>query len=259
MEKEFIENGYVIGDIEDLQAFQWISRRVFQITTEFLSIQTKLSEETFFNNIHEYIQLDKLNSLRLAIINTLTTDMEFKEKYYALAKTTIDTLVGNELAIQKGLGLNIQLPHDDSALLPLHSDIWGSECSPFEVVLWLPLVDCYRSKSICILPPEKDRYWRNKLHEFQSMEDMYQVVKNDLVWVDIQRGQFLLFTHTILHGNRINKENSARWSVNIRFKSLFSPYAGKGFGEYFQPLRIKPVTKIAMQFQFPRVDISHKG
>ena len=39
----------------------------------------------------------------------------------------------------------------NSSLLPIHSDVW-SGCSPFEVVLWVPLVDVYDSKSMFIFP-----------------------------------------------------------------------------------------------------------
>ncbi len=177
MEQAFLQNGYIIADVENDISFQWISKSVFQIATNHLSIQKNISEVDFFNRIHEYVSPENLNTLRLAIIHSLTSNPEFKEHYYSLAKTAIHILVGNELAIQKGLGLNIQMPKDQSSLLPIHSDIWGSECSPFEVVLWLPLVDCFRTKSIFVLPPEKDRYWRKKVHEFQSMEEIFNAVK----------------------------------------------------------------------------------
>ena len=64
----------------------------------------------------------------------------------------LETLVGNELAMQLRINLSIQLPCDDSSLLPVHSDVWSGD-SPFEVVVWLPLVDCYGTKSMYILPP----------------------------------------------------------------------------------------------------------
>ena len=35
-------------------------------------------------------------------------------------------------------------------LLPIHSDVWSGD-SPYEINLWLPLVDCYRSKSMYLL------------------------------------------------------------------------------------------------------------
>ena len=52
--------------------------------------------------------------------------------------------------MQKRINLSIQLPNDSSSLLPLHSDIWSGD-SPFEAVVWIPLVDCFKTKSMYIL------------------------------------------------------------------------------------------------------------
>ena len=54
--------------------------------------------------------------------------------------------------IQRRLNLSVQLPGDDSALLPVHADVRNGD-SPFEVVVWLPLVDCHGTKSMYLLPP----------------------------------------------------------------------------------------------------------
>ena len=56
--------------------------------------------------------------------------------------------------MQSRLNLSIQFPQDKSSLLPVHSDVWSGD-SPFETVVWLPLVDCYKTKSMFILPPKK--------------------------------------------------------------------------------------------------------
>ena len=53
--------------------------------------------------------------------------------------------------MQKNLNLSIQLPKDTNSLLPLHADTWSGN-SPFEVVIWIPLVDCIKTKSMFILP-----------------------------------------------------------------------------------------------------------
>ena len=39
----------------------------------------------------------------------------------------LETIVGNELAMQLRVNLSIQLPGDDSSLLPLHSDVWSGD------------------------------------------------------------------------------------------------------------------------------------
>ena len=48
----------------------------------------------------------------------------------------LDMIVGNELVMQKSINLSIQLPNDDSSLLPIHADVWSGD-SPFEVVAWV--------------------------------------------------------------------------------------------------------------------------
>ena len=46
------------------------------------------------------------------------------------------------------------MPNDSSSLLPLHTDTW-SGVSPYEIVVWFPLVDCYKTKTMYILPANK--------------------------------------------------------------------------------------------------------
>ena len=58
-------------------------------------------------------------------------------------------MVGSELAMQNNINLSIQFPDDVSSLLPLHADTWSGDY--FESVLWLPLVNCYKTKSMFIL------------------------------------------------------------------------------------------------------------
>jgi len=63
----------------------------------------------------------------------------------------------------------------------------------------------------------------------------------------------LIFNQIYPHGNVVNKENETRWSMNCRFKSLFSPYKDKKIGEFFEPITMRPVTKVAMSYKLPSV------
>lgn len=177
----------------------------------------------------------------------------FREAYFSCARSLVETIVGNELVMQRNIGLSIQLPADKSSLLPLHSDSWGSECSPFEVVLWIPLVDCYRTKSMFILPPDADAKWREKVQDFAvgGTESLYQAVEPELKWLEVPYGKVVLFTPTVMHGNRINQESTSRWSMNIRFKGLFTPYSDKRLGEYFAPIAVRAASTIGMKFTMP--------
>jgi sporadic carbohydrate cluster 2OG-Fe(II) oxygenase len=61
----------------------------------------------------------------------------------------------------------------------------------------------------------------------------------------------MVFNHNLMHGNRVNVEAEARWSMNCRFKSLFSPYADKKLGEFFEPITVRPASRFAMSHTLP--------
>ena len=68
-----------------------------------------------------------------------------------MAKKNLSLLVGNELAMQNKAILSIQMPNDDSSVLPMHCDVFAGE-SPFQVNQWVPLVNSSRSMSMFFLP-----------------------------------------------------------------------------------------------------------
>jgi len=154
--------------------------------------------------------------------------------------------------MQLRLNLSIQTPEDDSSLLPIHSDAWGGD-SPFEVVIWLPLVDCYGTKSMFLLPPEPTRELHDNFQNLadQSSEVLFKSVEEDLIWMNVKYGQFLLFNHNLPHGNRVNKETETRWSINCRFKGVFTPHCEKKIGEFFEPITLRAASKIGLSYQYP--------
>ena len=49
----------------------------------------------------------------------------------------------------------------------------------------------------------------------------------------------MIFDHSLPHGNIVNQEKETRWSMNCRYKSIFTPYADKKIGEYYEDDNIK--------------------
>jgi sporadic carbohydrate cluster 2OG-Fe(II) oxygenase len=251
----FLESGFVIAPAEDRSALDHLRALTVGAAATALGLKPGENAGHFLDHIHQHVSPAKVNDLRLAVINSLLGEPTFRSSYFACARRLLESIVGNELAMQRNIGLSVQLPADDSSLLPLHSDTWGSECSPFEVVLWIPLVDCQRTKSMWLLSPEKDRYWRARVKEFQAhgIEALYKAAAADARWIDIEYGNVLLFTPTVMHGNRVNDEASTRWSFNVRFKGLFTPYANKKLGDFFAPIAIRPASRIGIDFEMPEL------
>ena len=105
------------------------------------------------------------------MINALSSNPEIKNKIYSLLRNYLDKIVGNELVIQKTPNLVIQLPNDESSILDLHADTWGGN-SPFEIVTWLPLVNCYKTKSMFLLESKKIKKQLMKLKNILKKESL---------------------------------------------------------------------------------------
>ena len=177
-----------------------------------------------------------------------------RESYYKIAKEFLDLIVGNEVSMQLRVNLSIQFPNDDSSLLPLHSDTWSGD-SPFECVVWLPLVDCYDTKSMYILSPEESQKLSSSFGEYMEIdsEELFKKISDKVNFINIKYGQVLIFDQGIPHGNRINKTSETRWSLNCRFKSVFTPYGDKKLGEFFEPINLKAASKMGMNYRLPNL------
>jgi sporadic carbohydrate cluster 2OG-Fe(II) oxygenase len=250
--EEFCSRGFIIADAENRSALDEIQTAVARTAAHFLGVAEPEYPSEFLDRIADCLAPDRLNDLRLAVINAVLVTPWFRETYLSCARYLIETLVGNELVMQRGVGFSIQLPGDEMSLLPLHSDAW-SEDSPFEVVLWIPLVDVFRTKSMFILPKEREGQWRRKMPEYsdRGVDAMFKDMENDLQWLDVPYGKVLVFTHTLMHGNHVNREETTRWSMNVRFKGLFTPYSDKRLGEFFDPVTIRAATRIGMTYRQP--------
>ena len=221
------------------------------------NLNTSSSSKKFdsFDLFHKNISVENLNKFRLQIFNNINKSSKFRLNFFNLFKEYLDIIVGNELAMQKKINLSIQLPKDTSSLLPIHSDVWSGD-SPFEIVTWLPFVDVYKTKSMYILPPKH----LNKLHEIfklkktPSSEQIYKKLKKYLIWLDIKFGEALFFNQILPHGNVVNLENETRWSMNCRFKGIYTPYGDKKIGEFFDPVTLKPISKLAIKYKLPKIN-----
>ena len=134
---KFLKSGYYVFDIQDQKKLKYLRNNILKETKKI--IKKKISLE----KVHKYIKPENLNSFKLNIYSSINSNKAFLKKYFEICKNELIELCGNEIAMQRKISLSIQIPGDDSALLPTHSDVW-SGCSPFEVVFWLPLVNMRR-------------------------------------------------------------------------------------------------------------------
>lgn len=250
---EFINNGFIVRPVVNSDSLMSIFDIFFKHIESYTGnpIEDRVD---WLNNTHKYISVDELNDFRLKIIMGINSDQMLRKHYFNLVRPYLETIVGNELSMQLRVNLSIQMPDDDSSLLPVHADTWSGD-SPFEVVVWVPLVDCYRTKTMFILPPSKTTDLNKNFKDLagQSSESLFASIENDLEWLEIKQGEILIFNQALPHGNRINRESETRWSMNCRFKGVFTPFADKKIGEFFEPITLRPMSKLGIEYRHPSV------
>jgi len=156
------------------------------------------------------------------------------------------TLVGSDVAVQKTVNLVVQQP-DDPDQVPTHRDAPSN--SHFEVVLWVPLVDVYGTKSFYLCDRERTAHGLALLQEGASFATFAEHVRVQGVDLAMRYGSGLLFAAGLAHGCKVNAEPHTRWSLNLRYKNLFSPYGSKGLAEYFEILHLSPLSRVGFAFE----------
>lgn len=249
--KNYLSNGYIIKNIKQIKSLDYIRKIFIKEIIKIFPDQKNKNEEDILNNIHKKIKVKNLNEFRLKIFNNVNMNEKFKMSYYNLSKEFLDQIVGNELVMQSRINLSIQMPKDSSSLLPIHADTW-SGVSPFEVVVWLPLVDCYQTKTMYFLKKKSiSKVNKILLDKKLSTDKIFAKIKKDVEWLELKYGQVLIFDQSIPHGNVVNKEIETRWSMNCRFKGIFTPYGDKKLGEFFEPISLKPASLRGINYKHP--------
>ncbi|MDA9996062.1 phytanoyl-CoA dioxygenase family protein [Candidatus Pelagibacter sp.] len=257
IDKDFEKNGYIIVPGKKI-LLEKLRKIIFLSIKDNKNINIgRYKEENIskiFNNLHKKIKLKDLNNFRFNIYNKINSVAQFSEYFYSIAKDYLDILVGNELSMQKKINLSIQIPNDKDSLLDLHSDIYAGE-SPFQVVVWMPLVDTYETKSMFFTKPKHNKKMNDQLLNTDKFttKEMYSKNKKNFKFLNIKFGDILVFSPLMLHGNTINKTKETRFSLNCRFKSLLSPYdvlvkSHRNIPNFYKPLNVKPLTKIGFNY-----------
>ncbi|TAK78496.1 MAG: hypothetical protein EPO11_01195, partial [Gammaproteobacteria bacterium] len=130
----FLKKKYVIVPAENMDALNAIRKKIAYTAADLLGkpITDEAEVGPFLNNIHQHISGKELNDIRVKIIVEMNREPWFRKAYYNVGRTALSMLAGNELVMQRRINLSIQLPNDDSSLLPVHADVWAGD-SPYEI------------------------------------------------------------------------------------------------------------------------------
>lgn len=249
LSKQFLRDGYVIREAESELGLKGLRQDVIRLATNWLN-QNGLESASFdLPTSHKFVPNSQLNDLRLTIFSEINKQPDIRQRYFSLARQTLATLVGNELAMQNKVNMSVQQPNDESSVLPMHSDIWTGD-SPFQVVLWVPLTDASDTNSMFFLPPNASREARHRVAtgEFISMDQIESTYRSKMITMVVPHGKVLIFDSNCLHGNVLNETKASRWSINCRFTGLLTPFTNpeRRLGTYYLPITTRAATKMGL-------------
>lgn len=248
--ERFLNNGFVIRPAEDLSMLEETRRTLLKESNLWLADHNHSPNLENLALSHELISMPFINDIRLHLYSKLNIVENIRQKYFGLASILVQTLVGNELAMQNKVNLSIQQPMDHTSVLELHSDVWSGD-SPFQVVLWVPMTDSLSSNAMFLLKPELslEAYQRALDGELDSMAKIHNEYQHQFEAVEVKFGDVLVFDSNCLHGNQVNRTQTSRWSLNCRFTSLLAPATTpeRRLGSYYTPIMVRPATRMGLR------------
>ncbi|MDC1169952.1 hypothetical protein OAT35_01110 [Candidatus Pelagibacter sp.] len=244
--KKIYEAGWEVINSSSLDNLKILRNNIYKVITQEFNYNEQ-NPEIGLNNFHKILSKlsdADLNQKKVNIIKKISNDNSLVDLIFVSFAEEIEEMLGKDLLVQKTINLVIQAPKDPNPTIP-HRD--APPNSYFELVLWIPLVDCKDTKSmytidIASTKDALDELDKNK-DDWEGFLNKFKDKKN---YPNVKFGQALFFLPYIFHGSDTNNTDETRFSLNIRFKALFSP-SGKKFPlHFFRLFKMSELTKLAL-------------
>ncbi len=201
------------------------------------------------DNLHKIYNKKNINNLRLNIFKKINSKLNWENLIFKMCSDDLFKFLGQDLLIQSKINLSIQMPNDETSVLPIHSDSWSSD-SPFQMNLWIPLTNAFETNSMFLFDKKKSLNVFKKISKGE-LKNINNLKINKKNFFKINFGQILFFNPALLHGNVLNKTNKTRISLNLRVKSLFSPqpnqnHPDRRYGTYYKTFNLSENTQFGI-------------
>jgi sporadic carbohydrate cluster 2OG-Fe(II) oxygenase len=242
---EFAERGYTIVDAQRPEAIDLLLGQFLGAAGDLLGVP---ADQLSADSLHDHVEPgDDAARFRLGLTQRLVESHEVGATVFEAFEDILVALLGTDVLSQRVPNIVFQPPQDPHPT-ELHRDAPAN--SPYEVVVWLPLVDCFGTKSMYLL----DRTASAEVMAFyrahpDDRDGFQERLMDQARFVEVGFGQALLFWSGLFHGSVINTEAESRLSINTRYKHLFAPLGMKDPFRYFEILRTSPLTRLGLDFQ----------
>ena len=243
-QEQFLKDGYVILDIRNKESLYDLRRDVYIYLAGVTDV-TEANIDDYFNNYHKFgLSNEEVNNVIKNLVFEYSKDNKLNRSIFNLIENELTLLLGADILGQKRANFVAHLPNNSINNAPVHRD--SPENSQFEIVCWLPLVDTYSTKTMGILNKIDSKKAIQILFE-KSNDEYLKFYRKNAIEVNVSFGGILLFHPNIIHGPFDNIENETRFSINIRYKNLFSPPGEKNVFDFFEVMTMSALTKLGIE------------
>ena len=251
VDAEFAQRGYCIVPASHPDTLHRLRGTVRDLCHELLGLPAAATDDDVaadLDQLHRHLP-DAASAARLRndLTRALVERMPAGRAVFDAFEQWIRPLVGNDVLSQRVANVVLQPPGDPHPT-ELHRDAPAN--SPYEVIAWVPLVDCFGTKSMYLLDREASA--RALQHHHRHPDDaagLQRLLDEHAEFVSVPFGHALLFWSGLFHGSVVNAEPTTRLSLNTRFKHLFAPLGMKDPFRYFEVLETTPLTRLGLAFQ----------
>jgi sporadic carbohydrate cluster 2OG-Fe(II) oxygenase len=249
MNLTFKKNGFEIIASDDLSALNDFQKLIRDISYKLIGEKTNEIVIDDLNSLHKAFKSpEDANLFRIKLTAQLSNQINVGTKIFELFRSKLEPLVGPDVLVQKTPNLVFQ-PPEYPMPTELHRDAPAN--SPYEVVVWLPFVDCFNTKSMYVLDREHSQIAAEHIEQNPNDKNGFdEILLEHAVLMEVPFGSALIFWSGLFHGSIVNKEGESRLSMNIRYKNLFSPTGLKDQLRYFNVLQTSQLTELGLDFQY---------
>ena len=151
-----MKNGFKIHKTNNIKLLNNLREEIYLHIKKIFKIKEP-NPEIGLNNFHKYtsdMNDGELNEKRVDLIHKITNECDAGQKIFKIFEKQLLDYLGPDLLVQKSCNLVLQKPGDGNPS-EIHRD--APLNSPYEIVLWLPLVDCFKTKSMYLLDIHKTK------------------------------------------------------------------------------------------------------
>lgn len=248
MNSTFKQDGFEIIRSDDLSVLNDFQRLIRDISYKLIGKKTNEVIIDDLNSLHKAFKSpEDANSFRLKLTSQLSNQIDVGSKVFELFRSKLEPLVGPDILVQKTPNLVFQ-PPEYPIPTELHRDAPAN--SPYEVIVWLPFVDCFDTKSMYLLDREHSQLAAEHIKQNPNDKNGFdEILLAHAALMKVPFGSALIFWSGLFHGSIVNKEGESRLSLNIRYKNLFSPAGIKDQLRYFNILQTSQLTDLGLDFQ----------